>query len=558
MEFSDNILNDLKTKTKGSLTTTGENDLSEKYSRKENQRNPAEMYIGCRTEKSSEGSDKFSFFTREEDLTLNRALIFCNLCKDPYYFIFLDNLDLSLDCGCSKLKNMTIQEYKREYNKFDNNNNLEQKTNDNSLDKDKNNYLLHCKKHPKEKEFEFYCTDCKYDLCKECLNEISELYTNTNRKYKTHENHTKIKLDSNTQKIEKINDFFEKYKGLDDFKYNAKTKEKIKDIFSVIKAIIYFYKEYKCYNFYKSIESAEKFLDKVKSNFNFGKHEDYFHFIKITSEKNLDKIKNFSQNILTINIMHSENPIDLSYFENINFSHLEELVLVNDKINDVKSLFCCKFPSLKKFHLENNLIGNEVIELFKNVEFPEITFISLYVNKITNLEIFNTISKFGTLKAFHIGENKFDFKTDSKDFYKFPENIEEFGMTGNFDGNNVEFIKKLDIGNLITFYFSRNKLKDLKSLKGIKFKRLYRFWAISNKITDINEIRNLENKDELVIINLKENQIKNFDKLFDFINEFPKLETLTVSYNGIEKEEVDKMKNRIKEVYNRDVDIIVE
>ena len=256
--------------------------------------------------------------------------------------------------------------------------------------------------------------------------------------------------------------------------------------------------------------------------------------------------------------MHSENPIDLSYFENINFLYLEELVLVNDKINDVKSLFCCKFPSLKKFHLENNLIGNEVIELFKNVEFPEITFISLYVNKITNLEIFNTISKFGTLKAFHIGENKFDFKTDSKDFYKFPENIEEFGMTGNFDGNNVEFIKKLDIGNLITFYFSRNKLKDLKSLKGIKFKRLYRFWAISNKITDINEIRNLDNKNELVIINLKENQIKNFEKLFDFINEFPKLETLDVSFNGIKKEEVDKMKNRIKEEYNRNVDIIVE
>ena len=57
---------------------------------------------------------------------------------------------------------------------------------------------------------------------------------------------------------------------------------------------------------------------------------------------------------------------------------------------------------------------------------------------------------------------------------------------------------------------------------------------------------------------MKENQIKNFEKLFDFINEFPKLETLDVSFNGIKKEEVDKMKNRIKEEYNRNVDIIVE
>ena len=148
MEFSDNILDALKSNTKGSLTTTGDNNLSDKYSRGENQRNSADFYKDYLTAKSSEGSDKFSFFTKEEDLTLNRGLIFCNLCKDPYYFIFLDNLDLSLDCGCSQLKNMTIQEYKREYNKFDNNNNLEQKTNDNSLDKDKNNYLLHCKKHP--------------------------------------------------------------------------------------------------------------------------------------------------------------------------------------------------------------------------------------------------------------------------------------------------------------------------------------------------------------------------------------------------------------------------
>ena len=57
---------------------------------------------------------------------------------------------------------------------------------------------------------------------------------------------------------------------------------------------------------------------------------------------------------------------------------------------------------------------------------------------------------------------------------------------------------------------------------------------------------------------MKENQIKNFEKLFDFINKFEKLETLDVSFNGIKKEEVDKMKNRIKEEYNRNVDIIVE
>lgn len=84
MEFPDNIPNALKTNTKGSLTITRDNNLSEKYSRGENQRNLEDMYNNCRSAKSSENSDKFSFFTKEEDLNLYRALIICNRCNDPY------------------------------------------------------------------------------------------------------------------------------------------------------------------------------------------------------------------------------------------------------------------------------------------------------------------------------------------------------------------------------------------------------------------------------------------------------------------------------------------
>ena len=69
---------------------------------------------------------------------------------------------------------------------------------------------------------------------------------------------------------------------------------------------------------------------------------------------------------------------------------------------------------------------------------------------------------------------------------------------------------------------------------------------------------NIQNKDNLQIINLKENKISNFNELIDIIKDFPKLEELNVSYNGIKKEEVEEMKIRIKEKYHRNVNIIVE
>ena len=68
----------------------------------------------------------------------------------------------------------------------------------------------------------------------------------------------------------------------------------------------------------------------------------------------------------------------------------------------------------------------------------------------------------------------------------------------------------------------------------------------------------IQNKDNLKIINLKENKISNFNELIDIIKDFPKLEQLNVSYNGIKKEDVEKMKIKIKEKYNRNVNIIVE
>ena len=558
MDFNNNFP---KPFTIDSLSNSGEPNLSEEVANNLTQKSIPNFYGNSCSEISSKKSDNISTSSKlEEDLPLIKDLIFCNHCKKPYYIIFTDNLDLSFDCDCSLLKNLTIEEYKNEYIKF-NKENLYQKSKYNSLDKDKNKYLLHCKIHPKEHQLEYYCTDCKYDLCKECLQEYCRLDSDKNKIFKLHENHTKIKLDDIIPKIENIKNSIEILnQDLDknNYKiYNKEKKKKIKDIFSIIITIILFYKEYKCYNFYRSIENAEIFLEKIKNNFNFGKHEGCLHSIKITSLEDLDKINNF-EDILTINIMHSQIPIDLSIFKVNQFEHLEELILINNKINDITPLFSCKFPVLKKFNLGNNKIGNELIELFKKVKFPEIIYISFYNNNITSLEIFDIICEFKNLQYFYVGENKFDFNANSKSFYKFPEKIKEFGLTGNFDGENVEFVEKLGINNLETFYFSRNKLKNLNNLNKITFNKLSSFWAITNEITDIKEIMNINERNDLKIINLKENKINNFHELFEIINYFPKLELLNVSKNNIKKEELEEMKKRIKEKYNRDLDIKFE
>ena len=258
MELNNNFPNIPRPITIDSLSNSGEANFCEEYSNNLNQKSGSSLYRNCRSEILSKKSDnEYSSFKKEEDFPLIKDLIFCNQCKDPYYIIFTDNLDLSFDCGCSLLKNMTIEEYKNEYIKFDKEN-LYKKSKENSLNKRKNKYLLHCKMHPEEKEFEYYCTDCNHDLCKECLKEDSTLYSNTCRINKTHENHALIKLNDINQKIETIKETIEMYKDLGNNKiYNKEKTKKIKDIFSIIIVIILFYKEYKCYNFYRSIENAE-------------------------------------------------------------------------------------------------------------------------------------------------------------------------------------------------------------------------------------------------------------------------------------------------------------
>ena len=130
-------------------------------------------------------------------------------------------------------------------------------------------------------------------------------------------------------------------------------------------------------------------------------------------------------------------------------------------------------------------------------------------------------------------------------------------MTGNLEGEKIEFNKRLGISNLLIFYVSRNKIDNFNFLKDIHFKRLEEFWSIRNQITDINEIMKIEGKKKLKIINLKENPIKNFNELINIINNFPELNKLNLIDCGITRNEILEMNKKIKEKHNLDIEILV-
>ena len=161
------------------------------------------------------------------------------------------------------------------------------------------------------------------------------------------------------------------------------------------------------------------------------------------------------------------------------------------------------------------------------------------------------------LKTFFIGENPIEFDPNNDKIYEFPKSLEEFGMTGNLDSKKAIFINRLIISNLKIFYFSRNKIDNLKYLENIYFKRLEEFWAISNQIKNIKQLKYIKGKQNLKKISLKENQINNFNELIDIIEDFPNLKELILKNNNITQAAASEMEKKIYKIYNHELKIIV-
>ena len=312
-----------------------------------------------------------------------------------------------------------------------------------------------------------------------------------------------------------------------------------------------------------SLQNFKKFLENMYNykdgNYKLKKCEgSYAHLIKINSEEEMKEKIEFAKQIYSIKIKETGKNMDLSILKNHEFPNLKVLNLKINEINDVSFLSESNFENLEKIDFAKNPLGNNVIDILAKAKLPNLNFLNLFTTEITSIRIFEVIKKYKKLKVFYIGENKFEINEIecNKKIFKFPKTMEEFGITGNFDGN-ADFVKRLGIENLKILYISRNKLSNLACLKNIIFIRLGEFWAVSNYITDIKEIMNIQGKEFLWRINLKENKINNFNELFFIIKNFPNLKELILTGNNININDAENMEKRIKEKFGFDLKIIV-
>lgn len=422
----------------------------------------------------------------------------CNECYSCPYIFFNSNNSFDMKC-CKEFKKLR---FRRE--NF--NNNYSYKVIENKI------INLCYKKHENQKII-CYCPDCEMDLCEECL-----------RQNKKHRNHSIIYFNNYAEKKEKIKELIIKT-GLNSEIGDIDWKNRKR----LIESLLNSYKYFPSFFVYKSIESAINYLSDLNEK------EQLLKIIKHKNELiNINNNLNFTMPIIEI-IIIEQNFNDLSILKKLNLKNLKKLNLKGNFINNIEPLLYCEFDELETLDLEGNNLNYKSMKDFDRMKFKKINFINLYINEINSIKIFEKVSQFKTLTIFHVGRNLFDkeeiIKNENKKYdLKFLKN---FGISGNFTDETIDFVSNLILTDLEMFYVNINNLSSLNFLKDINCPKLFKLWAIENKLTDYNDIMKLKYKDNIRIINLKGNCIKNIDNLLDFISKLPSLRELNLSANEI-------------------------
>lgn len=437
----------------------------------------------------------------------------CDYCYASPKFSFNGN-KLHVKCNCKKLDELLISDFIQKYT---------------TREKNVIEENLCCKMH--KKKYKYYCKYCRVNLCKDCLLDNE------------HKNHypEDILDDSIQNKIKKIDELIKEKRK----KVSLGDTENRK-ILNIILTLIRHYNEYPCHNLHKSICKFLDYLEKLEI-------PKIKKQIKITSKEELleNNISKISQFITSIKIK-GENFFDLEILSKLNLNNLKKLSLIGNNITNIEPLLKINFEKLEYLDLENNKIDDKNFKDFDKMKFKNIRYINLYENKIKSPKIFETVKNFKTLKSFFIGKNLFDEKEINKNAHKTYDlsHIKKIGLTGNFTDKTIHFISNLKLDRIKEMYISRNNLSSLDCLKNINCKELTYFWAITNNLTDYNEVLKLKHKERIKEIVLKENKISKIDDLSDFIKQFPNLELFNISNNLINLD-IKKNQEIIKDIKNK-------
>ena len=472
--------------------------------------------------------------------------ILCPSC-DEYFDLKSINLQyINIECRCRCINNCPLTEFKK-------------KQDNDHFFYTQDKLQFGCKLHSNQKYIK-YCKDCKQDLCKICLEESAK-YNNDSGKHTPHETHELVDLLNIDKKIIKVRNLiealnFEKIKAKDPNKNNNIENDEEPDIKKLILGLLNYYYDRPSYNGYKAIKVAKAFLShpfkqKIKPNL---KYEELF---KITSIKELKEKINYPHLIYKIIINGDETKEELenlNIFKNKKFSKLEVIQINNiKKLNNIEALTSCLFPELKELVIGCTELNNECINVIKKLKLPKIKFISFFGNKITSPEIFGAVEKFNTLEKYYIGSNQIDINKlpNKKIKYNFPKNLIELGISKMFTKNTNSFITEhLNLKNIKMLYISGNEIVSLKAFEKIKFNHLEEFWVRGKEkgecLESIEEVEYLKHIKSLKKIVVKQNSIKDIEKLVDIISPFKNLELFNIEDNGIDKEKMEFIIKKIK------------
>ena len=440
------------------------------------------------------------------------------ICKRCHYIpkikFISETKVLKISCKCKKYYNIKSKDFIEEYG---------------SKKRIKKN--ISCKEH-KEEFFEYYCIDCKQNLCKECA------------KNKFHYHHIKT-----FEHLLEVDDRIEEIiRQIEDIRIKLQPGDiENRQILNIIEILVNNYNIFPCHNQYYNLLESEKFLTALKLEIpKIEKKE----MIRISNINDLEKYKLQSHLFSSIDI--KDELFNFSKLRDLSLNNLEVLKLMNTGITNFDGILNKKFDNLKTLNLENNKLTYESFKKLEAKNFKNLETLNLFINEIKSIKIFSKIAEFKKLKVLYVGRNIFDtneIKKYNKNKIYFPT-IELFGITGSLSEDTIKFFNYLVFKNLEILYISRNNLCSLKFMKDCESKKLKKFWAVTNKLSG-NIKENLEclipSKETLEIINLEGNNINNLDGFDEIIEKFPKLKEINLKNNNINVNIYEELIKNIEE-----------
>ena len=372
--------------------------------------------------------------------------------------------------------------------------------------------FLACPDHGED--YIYFCKDCKENVCRQCIRKTVEHKSHILEIFDAHF----CELDGIVKNILKI------------FKNNNDIN--MENLKRLMNAIINDYLYFPNYSHFFIIRQCYFFLNDPKSNTN------KIAAIKYDYIKNLKDLIDFKGDLKNIKkiIFPRLNIKDLNDIKFGELINLTDLDLSHNDITCIEPLSKYKLPNLKVLNLTVNLIDDSNKEYFYKFDFPELTDLNLFENKLTDYEIFklNNNKNMPKLNLVFIGGNNFQFpkKSINKKELTFDfSSVTEMGFSKSvFDQNSIMFLPCFDFQRLEIIYLQGNNLNSLNFVKDLELPSIKEIWLGNNQLTEFEPLKKFKT---LEVIEMKNNKVSDIEELDTFIKYLPKIKRINLIGNCI-------------------------